>query len=836
MARTLKNTRIKGLPPKVQLQQLDSASGSLPAKIRIASDNRTGFFLAQFDDMKTVPFSSYVSGSENQGFNVVAADGTYNNYSLGPAVPGGNVMAWWRFQTTENNGTTYSTPNSAQMLYSGSFDTSNYALVDNLPSYYNNNGTIWPNTNSIYVNGAGAGVFTTYSSSNGLNSEILSGSSILNLTFATHFYIETLLPYFPIFWAGTNNSVPVVEVLGSSDGKVMVGFYSGPTKYIMYETATGLFTDKQWNHVTVAISGTSNPDVGTTVYFNGAEQALVLKANTGWSGAPANSGTIHLGAVYDAPGFVGNDVVGDGYFSQFVFANRPVTSAEAMYLYNGTVPSASIGVVMPSGLHSSHSALKKYDGNGSYVDEPEMNTDLVISGIVRKGVGDAFVRYTPGQDIEPFRDSQNPAVEGKSENSSFYATGSNVSDVGEGFSQPLWSKSKIEIDLTPTAQHSVYVENFTSGSNNYPMCYWNNDLKKWQGIGTGKEFGVYASNNLAKLRQLWDEQCIGFAPGLDNGGSSVRDLAAGAPSSNFGFPYHGKFHATASNTIALSNYIQTPFLVEKIVLEFSGAFSQETFHAAGSTKASMSTFFILNQRSPFRYINGAVQTIPYRQSNTGTATFVVTGTTIPETINGNYCATSRDLVTWAQLVAFQTGDVTAIERMSRELNLFGTNGNWSGRYLLSGTVKSPLSSEGHAEMTLGGYAQFMLINKNGNRNGLFVPGGRDLVGSLDRGAVVSSASLTFTNAPVVSLARYGKPNPYLLLPSDNLILGWQLPLFNALNDNNVQPIYDTRGPTFTFDAAPAKIVLYGSMVREGKEFHDTLNQHLTSISVTEAIE
>lgn len=835
MARTLKNTRIKGLPPKVQLQELDSASGSLPTKVRIASDNRTGFFSSKFDDMKTVPFSSYLSGSENQGLNVVAADGTYPSYSLGPASPGGNVISWWRFQDIDSTGTTYSTPNSAQALYSGSFDTTNYTLSSNLPGHYNNNGTLWPNTKSVYVNGTGVGVFTNYSSSNGLNSEIMSGSGILNFTFAAHFYIETLLPYFPLFWAGTNNSTPVAEVLASSDGKIMVGFFSGPTKYVMYETGTGLFADKKWCHVAVAVSGTSNSAVGATVYFNGAEQTLSVNSDTGWTGAPVNSGTIHLGAAYDTLGFVGNDVVGDGYFSQFVFANRPVTADEAVYLYNGTVPSTPTGVAMPSGLHTSHPALKRYDANGSYVDDDEMNTDLVISGIVRKGVGDSFVRYTPGQDLEPFRDCQNPAVDGKSINSTFYATGSSISDVGEGFSQPLWSKTKIEIDLTPTALHSVYVENFTSGSNNYPMCYWNKDIKQWQGIGSGKEFGTYA-NTLTGLRKLWDEQCIGFAPGLDNGGSSVRDLAAGAPSSNFGFPYHGKFHATSSNAISLSDYIQAPFLVEKVVLEFSGAFSQETFYAAGSTKASMSTFFILNQRSPFRYLSDAVQTIPYRLSNTTTATFVVTGATIPETINGNYCATSRDLVTWAQLVAFQTADATAIERMSRELNLLGTNGNWSGRYLLSGTVKSPFSSEGHAEMAVGSYTQFMMINKNGNRNGLFLPGGRDLVGPLDRGIVAASASLSFTNAPVVSLERYGKPNPYLLLPSDNLILGWQLPLFYALNDNNVSPIYNTRGPTLTFAAAPAKITLYGSMVREGMEFHDTLNQHLTSISVREAIE
>lgn len=834
MARTLKNTRIKGLPPKIQLQQKDAVSGSYPAKARIASDNRSGIFSGSFDDMKTVPFSSYTSGSENQGFNVVAADGTYSNYSLGPAYPAGNIYAWWRFQSKTLAGAGYTSPNSAQTMYSASLGSLGYTLsTADLPPYYNNNGTLWPNTHSVFLDGGGTGIYTTLSSSDGENSELFQ-NQIPHFTLATHFNINTLLPFYPIFWAGTSMTTPIVEVLGSSTGEVVLGFFSGPNKYIVYSSSTGLFNSAEWHHIAVAVSGNSHVDVGATVYFDGVPIAMQFVADTGFSGMPTTAGTLHLGAVFDTLGYVGNNAVAKGYFNNFVLANRPITDNEATYLYNGTVPSASVGVALPSGLHTSNPALKRYDSNFSFVDDAEMNTNIIVSGVVRKGVGDAFVKFTPGQDSTPFRDDWNPAVDGKALESTFYATGSKVTDVGEGFDQPLWSKTKIEIDLTPNAEHSVYIENFTSGSNNHPMCYWNKDLKKWQGIGNGREFGAYA-NTLGGLRRLWDEQCIGFAQGLDNGGISVRDLAAGAPSSNFGFPYHSKFHATSSNTILMSDYIQTPFLVEKVVLEFSGAFTQGAFFASANTKATMNTFFLLNQRGPFGYVNNGMQTIPYRVTNTPTALFAVTGATIPEVINGIYCDTSRELITWAQFVAFQHADAASVQRLSRELNLFGTNGNWSGRYSLSGTVKSPLSSDGHAEMSLGGVTQFMLINKNGSRNGLFLPGGRDFLGPLDRGKLVSRANLNFNNAPVISLERYGKPNPYLLMPGDKLVLGWQLPLYVALNDNGTTAIFNTRGPTLTFAPAPAKIVLYGSMVREGKEHHDTLNQHLTSVSVHEVI-
>ena len=111
--------------------------------------------------------------------------------------PGGNVYSWWRFQSKSSSGGIYSTPNSAMSMYSGSFDTSNYTLsTTQLPSYYNNSGTLWPNTNSVYVDGTGTGIFTTYSSSDGRNSEILR-DQVLNFTLATHFYVNTLLPYYP---------------------------------------------------------------------------------------------------------------------------------------------------------------------------------------------------------------------------------------------------------------------------------------------------------------------------------------------------------------------------------------------------------------------------------------------------------------------------------------------------------------------------------------------------------------------------------------------------------------------------------------------------------------
>ena len=58
MTRVNKKTRIKGLPPRIFLQQKSARTGSLPSISRIPSDNRTGHFRTIFDDNSTIVFST----------------------------------------------------------------------------------------------------------------------------------------------------------------------------------------------------------------------------------------------------------------------------------------------------------------------------------------------------------------------------------------------------------------------------------------------------------------------------------------------------------------------------------------------------------------------------------------------------------------------------------------------------------------------------------------------------------------------------------------------------------------------------------------------------------
>lgn len=494
---------------------------------------------------------------------------------------------------------------------------------------------------------------------------------------------------------------------------------------------------------------------------------------------------------------------------------------------------SSLNVEYPSGLVSGSAALFRDNGTGN----SELITNIRTTGSTFKNTGEQFTRLSPGQDLTPFRDYGNPGVDGINSNNSFFATGSSISNIGEGFNQALWNKTKIEIPLTPLSSHSFYIQNNTLSSSNFPMAYWNTALKKYQGIGNGKEFMQYSGSTQADLARLLDEQCFGFSDSIDNGGTSVRNKAFGSVVSNYGFPFHPKFHATSSNLIPVSNYINEPFLVEKIVLEFSGSYTSNTTIYSAASNCSISTFFILNQRSPFGFSDPGFQTIKWVNASVSTINTFTTGTILPCVLSGNYINTVRDLVSWLQITAVSNGNAADLSNISRDLVISGSPGvDWTGRFVVSGSAKNPLPSDGISELTWtnnGNSYQFMQSNNNSSRGGLPIPGGRDYLNAIEKSEIIGVTSVGPMS--VNTLKKYAKINPYILMPGDNLILGWQVPFHSILNTNDGSTqVYPNKGPEMAFNG-PSKLCIYGSLIKEGKEAHDTLNQILTTPSVNEGI-
>lgn len=528
--------------------------------------------------------------------------------------------------------------------------------------------------------------------------------------------------------------------------------------------------------------------------------------------------------------------------------------------FNDTNTSVFTGstVIYPIGLAPGNPAFLYYNQSGVALENPEIVTDITTSGFVRKGLGDSYtVIRRQGQELEPFRDYQQYAADATTASASFFALGSAPEDIGIGFENPLWAKSKVEIDLSPSTEHSFSLQNGTSGTLglNYPMAYWNPSLRKYQGIGTGKVFHSYASGStadirLTKLKHLLEDQCIGFGESLFEVLGSPNpqvNESRGQVISNFGFPYHPKFHATSSNCVEVSDYISEPFLVEKIVLEFSGAFGLGATYATGSSysyNAASTGFFLLNQRGPFAKTITDYQTINYASSATSS---FVTGVQIPgEGANTN--STFRELITTLRIGSFISGSATVItgsEQMNANYNIFVTAGpsgsggppTWSGRYTISGIVANQIPNSGMSVIitnTVDDTTFLLLKLQSGVRSGLFGTSGRSFIAEYSSGEVRRTETQNGFTQNV--LKNYTKNNPYLLMPGDKLIIGWQIPYSNILNEDTLGVTeFPGQGGYLRFAQAPAKLVLYGSSISENQECHDTLNQLLSSETIHEVI-
>ena len=480
----------------------------------------------------------------------------------------------------------------------------------------------------------------------------------------------------------------------------------------------------------------------------------------------------------------------------------------------------------------------------------EITTTMNVSGNVLPQNIDTFLHTTSfaTNSFAPFVDHGNAAVDAP--NDPFYAVGTSVDIVGEGFDQPLWSKSKFEIDLTPSVDHSFGIQNFLSSSNNYPMAYWNKVTRKYEGIGTGKEFAnsSYQGTDTSAMITFLEEQCIGFGNSLDNGSVNSGILSAsflvGNPISNFGFPTAGKYNASSSNLVSMKDYISEPFLVEKVVLFFSGSLALNDYFT--STHGSISSFFVLNQRKTFD--KTVQQNVEYYSGSLPSAGNQPLSLKHSVSIGGY----NRDLVTWLQFSAIpDIPSVVYINGMSRDYNYvpvttIGTKVQFNNQLIVSGVMKSVFGYQRALVQTVNNASindlqtcEFYETFETSGRN-LLSERGRSWLNPIQTaepfGKGRDGYSAGFT--PFFSVNKtYSKQNPYLLLPTDNLVFGWQVPIApRYVGDSSGNSTYAGVGPQFTFSKQGInKIVFYGSLLRSGKEYHTSFEQSKPTDLISEDI-
>lgn len=520
---------------------------------------------------------------------------------------------------------------------------------------------------------------------------------------------------------------------------------------------------------------------------------------------------------------------------------------------------------------------------------PNRGGGLVTVGPVVSGVPDAYVRDIPGSLLSyrsvdphpPFVEQQLHASEAASFDDPFYQTGSRAIDVGPGLEQPLWSKTRVQIDLDPVSRMTFgYTQQASAGNQQpkyTPMVYFNFGSKTWDVVGRPV---VAAGFSTDTDFPLWlNEAPIGFTRGTQLLLTSTN--MACLPCSNFGFPVHPKFHAKPDYSLCMSGVIDRPFLLEKFVYEAdveyltgttTSRFDRMLGSDAGSVvitnhAASVMTFFMLNQRSPS---SASIQFVTEAQQSGQTFSFLVTASlptdmSLSGTEGQTHVDTTRDLVAYAQVVSFSgSNNPTALgsagttmsrilaSGLARDLNVDvsseGTNTSMSRRVIMvSGSARQTLRLERQFGWRLTN-AKTQSDPQVGYMSGANVPGGRsnrqmsmtgrDFNASQPGGVIGSTAVIDIGNTAVYpSPTANTITSPYLLMPSDKLVFGWQAPhLFDGqvVSASQASALQGT-GPQVTLYPGKGKLTLYGSLLRDGREYHDTLRQPLVSDAVSEVL-
>jgi len=483
-------------------------------------------------------------------------------------------------------------------------------------------------------------------------------------------------------------------------------------------------------------------------------------------------------------------------------------------------------------------------------------------GVIKRGMGDTHIqRIEPGLSYIPYNETHELALDGAE--SSFYRTGSSITDAGYGFQQPLSAKTVITIDLScPTGTEF----GMKSGSNqDYTMVYYNHATKLYQAVGSQNSFDTYASYLGSTYFQ---EKAVAFGP-VGDYVYNHENYMAGSPTDAFGFPNHPKYMVAQSGCYyPMESILTGPFLLEKVVVEFSATIDNYSYAAAftgssdfygnyylaptGSNTSIPSlgpaygTFFVLNARQG-KTVDNALATLGSNNFAGPLGASIYLGQAIFSNVDvgSRHTSGSFELVTYMQFGSKSASDPTIEAARTREL-MFGESartgdGYTTGFAVMSGTVKAPGKVTNWSSYILPknwAVLYYYTANRNGNRNGLPEPVGRNWKGLVGTESLTENTdAATSAIFPKVCLTP-SRNNPYILMPKDRLVFGWQSPYIQRFDTDNW---YTKNCGIMTLAPGEYKVKLYGSYLELGddgelREKHDTLNQLLSSNLLSEVIE
>lgn len=482
------------------------------------------------------------------------------------------------------------------------------------------------------------------------------------------------------------------------------------------------------------------------------------------------------------------------------------------------------------------------------VATPNILQGIIATGSSKKGISDTQVSFTPGQNISPFNDSRIYI----DNNSQFYSTGTSTGTL-PGFNQKLSSKTILSIDISPKSETIV---GFSTGGLGSPaginsgLAYFNFQNKKWEIFGdlsTGSNVDYYnTSLSVVTGSYLATIPAQYFAVGLSSWDIGPFNSALGSPTDFSGFPYATKFNATSSQLYNTTGSLTSPFLIEKISLEFSGALSQYSLIGANvAEQPQVTTFMLMLQRE--QSIEGSYQSI------SETVDFSPTPDVLTTTQTSYQYNLDRRIIWYGRIGRYYLGSHPTTSSIISKFGIETYNACdlWvpdasgaasTGIFRLEGVPKipSPAPRSTIAYDSRKGNSTFSPIfgRQKSGRNLQDSPEGRSFIRSVAGSKIVSS-SLSYINTsagnlPFVKYDTDSLDSPFVILPGDKLILAYSNQSYPYGTPGLSDELEVSKQNTKILPGA-GKLTLFGSLLRNNLPTETEVNQPLTSDAIHEAL-
>ena len=505
----------------------------------------------------------------------------------------------------------------------------------------------------------------------------------------------------------------------------------------------------------------------------------------------------------------------------------------------------------------------------------------------------------------------------------FFLTGTKTA-TRPGFETRLHDKTQIVFEL-PNVQEEFLTKNSKArndaldptgqflGKDKTGFVYYNWQLKKWEQIGltdpaSGRDldfnWGVSVDRTSSPNQFLSGTDKFPaqfYASPLNDASPTVKLIQswpnAGMPHINNFAPQANMYHATASQTLELKDHIKSPFLLEKVVVEFP-YFHRRTH--AGTNDASAESdnvsigvathqkdyvFFIYRQDR-----NATQQPIDSALDVTGSNRHLVVSGCMSFYNNKVYDYTDNVFNDWSPLnsPAFsldhnidvtshtypysavgqnfdEKSGVAVLELIPGvatkqllgggrlpdfELNITvddevnipqyywpgGTSFRGFGRISSTGKAGNVGTFGGTFDGTSAGNSLFDEYD-NVNKTVQSIQENLHEIDFFDARAQSSGGVVTKireTNGAILEGTRV-TDSPYILLPEDKLVFGIDAPEFLHQMQRSNFANESTGSYLKLRTDKPTRVTLYGSLLRKNEEFHDNFNQHLTTENIHETI-